>query len=70
MITLIKNYFTAAIPTKEDLAEAKQICIKEGCIVDLMWCLSVYTGWHHAYIDKDSDLETIYKTEVQKVYPV
>ena len=36
MITLIKNYFTADIPTKEDLAEAKQICIKEGCIVDLM----------------------------------
>ena len=70
MLVLIKNYFIDHIPTKEDLVEAKQICINEDCVIDLKWCPSVFTGWQHVYVYKNSNIDNVYETQVPKVYAV
>jgi hypothetical protein len=70
MLVLIKNYFIDHIPTKEDLTEAKQLCINEDCVIDLKWCPSVFAGWHHVYIDKNSNIDNVYETQIPKVYAV
>ena len=66
----IKNYYVEGIPTKEDLEEAKQICITEKCVIELRWCPNVYTGWHHVYIYNNSNIDEVYERQVPKIYGV
>lgn len=71
MLIPIKAFtIDGSIPTKADLAEAQQICIKENCTVELRWVPNVFAGWYHLYIDKDTDLEYVYEHQVPKVYGV
>lgn len=58
------------IPTKEDLNEAKQICIKECCQVELRWIPDIFAGWYHLYIDKNTDIDYAYEHQVPKVYGI
>ena len=37
MIIPMKHYYAGTRPSKEDLQECKEICIKEDCIIDLHW---------------------------------
>jgi hypothetical protein len=69
-LLLIKNYYVPDIPTKEDLEEAKQICIKENCAIELRWCPNIWAGWYHIYIYNNSNIDEVYDTQVPKVYGV
>jgi len=66
----IKNYYVEGIPSKEDLEQAKQICIEENCVIELSWCPSVYAGWHSVFIKQDSDIDYLYERKVPRVYGV
>lgn len=71
MLIPIKHFTVdGRIPTRADLEEAKQICIKEDCEIDLHWLPNSYAGWYHVYIEKDSDLDYIEQYQVPKVYGV
>lgn len=59
-----------SIPAKEDLVEAKQICIEEDCEVELRWIPNILTGWYYLHIDKDTDIDYAYEYQVPKVYGV
>jgi hypothetical protein len=58
------------IPSKDDLIEAKQICIEEGCSAELRWLPNTWAGWYHLYIDKNTDIDYAYEHQVPKVYGV
>jgi hypothetical protein len=68
-LLLLKNYYVPDIPTKEDLEEAKQICIKENCIIELRWCPNIYAGWYHEYVFEDSDPAEL-DAKTPKVYGI
>jgi hypothetical protein len=71
MLVPIKTFtVNTKIPSRDDLAEAKQLCIDEGCMVDLRWCPNVFAGWYHLYINADDDIDSMYQHQVPKTYGV
>ena len=70
MIIPMKHYYAGTRPSKEDLQECKEICIKEDCIIDLHWLPSSWAGWYHIYIEKDTNIDYAYEHQVPKVYGV
>ena len=52
MIIPIKHYYAGGKPSKEDLQECKEICIKENCMIELLWYPNCYAGYYHIYIEK------------------
>jgi hypothetical protein len=57
-------------PALHDLEEAKQICIKEDCAVELRWMPHILTGWYHLYITAEDDIYKMYEEQVPKVYGI
>lgn len=70
MIIPIKHYYAGGMPSKEDLQECKEICIKEDCMIELLWYPDVFAGYYRIYIKKDTDIEYAYEHQVPKVYGV
>lgn len=68
MLIPIKTYYAGALPEKQDLIDAKQMCVDENCVVELRWYPNYYAGWYYLYIMKDSNVDEMYENQVPKVY--
>lgn len=69
MLTPIKIFTVkTSTPALQDLEAAKQICIREDCMVELRWMPDIMTGWYHLYITAEDDIYKMYEEQVPKIY--
>ena len=69
MLKQIKIFYSEINPTYSVFEEAKQIALKEDCIVEVRWYPNCYAGWYHEYVFEDSDTATL-AAKVPQIYGV
>ena len=67
MLKPIKTFYSEVNPTYVVFEEAKQMAIKEDCVVEVRWYPNCYAGWYHEYVFSNSDPSAL-AAKVPQVY--